>query len=201
VDERLGEVGPVEEPTCDSRVLDGVATAIPAGAGYGALVGAGSGFLVGLFPYLIGWIITAPLYASAGALLGSVAAAIVGSVGAASRSAEVGGLAGVTAGAVLGLALLAMIWPAPATPPPFGPGRPINPAATAEEERAMERDYLRWLDEQDRSERWGLTGRTTWFAEARARMLVCLGKSDCCDRAEIQLGRGARRWARTPGPS
>ena len=157
MDERLDRDGPVDGTTLDSRVLLGIAAAIPAGATHGAIVGAGCGFLVGLFPYLIGWIITAPLYALAGALLGSFSAAIVGAVGAASRSIELGGLAGGGVGGAVGLALLAWIWLAPATPPPFGPGRPINPAATAEEEEKLERDYLRWTTEQDQGARGGLT--------------------------------------------
>ena len=49
----------------------------------------GTGFLVGLlFPYPIGWIITAPLYALAGALLGMLAASVVGAVRASASAAS-----------------------------------------------------------------------------------------------------------------
>ena len=69
---------------------------------------------------------------------------------------KVGCLAGAGTGLVLGLALLAAVLLAPARPPPFGPGQPINPAAEADEEQTLERDYLRWMAEQDQGERGGL---------------------------------------------
>ena len=136
-----------------SSLLLGATTAMPAGTKYGAVVGAGCGLLWGLIWYPFVVLFTIPIYALAGALLGMLSAVIVGAVAAAARSVKVGALAGVGVGLALGAALLAEACLAPATPPPFGPGLPINPAASADEERTLERDYLLWMAEQDRGER------------------------------------------------
>jgi hypothetical protein len=149
-------VGPDTEPGGRSSLLLGSAEAIPAGMLFGALAGAGSGCLWIIFWYPFVLFFTIPVYALAGALLGALSATIVGTAGAASRSVKVGCLAGAGTGLVLGLALLAAVLLAPAKPPPFGPGQPINPAAEADEEQTLERDYLRWMAEQDQGERGGL---------------------------------------------
>jgi hypothetical protein len=129
---------------------------MPAGVKYGVVVGVVSGLLWGLIWYPFVLLVTVPVYALAGALLGSLAAALVGASASAARSVMVGRLVGGCAGLALGLVLTAWACLAPATPPPFGPGRPINPAAGADEERALEKDYLRWLADQDRGERGAL---------------------------------------------
>lgn len=134
-------------------MLFGVAAAIPAGMKCGALVGSGSALLWSIFWYPFVLLFTIPVYASAGAFLGALSAAIVGAVSVRARSVKAGVLAGGGASLVLGLALLARVCLAPATPPPFGPGRPINPAADVDEERKLEQNYLVWMAEQDRGER------------------------------------------------
>jgi hypothetical protein len=103
------------------------------------------------YPFVLFFMI--PAYALAGALLGALAAALVGTVSAATRSVRAGWLAGGSASLALGLTFLAGACLVPATPPPFGPGRPINPAADSEEERTLERNYLLWMAEQDHGER------------------------------------------------
>ena len=85
----------------------------------------------------------------------ALAAALVGAASAVARSVRTGCLIGTGTGLALGCWLLVATYLAPATPPPFGPGRPINPAADADKERALERDYLRWMAEQDQGERGG----------------------------------------------
>ena len=153
MDEQPIELGPDRGPGRRPYLLLGAAVAVPAGTKYGALVGAGNGFLWGMFWYPFVLFFTIPAYALAGALLGAVAAALVGAVSAAARSVKAGWLAGGSAGLALGLTLLAGACLVPATPPPFGPGRPINPAAEADEERTLERNYLLWMAEQDHGER------------------------------------------------
>jgi hypothetical protein len=103
------------------------------------------------YPFVL--FFTIPVYSLAGALLGAVSAALVGAVSAATRSVRAGQVAGGVAGLALGLALLAGACLAPARSPPFGPGRPINPAADEAEERTLEQNYLRWMAEQDQGER------------------------------------------------
>ena len=88
-------------------------------------------------------------------LLGALSAALVGTASAAAQSVRAGWLAGGGSSLALGLILLAAACLAPATPPPFGPGRPINPAADADEERTLEQEYLKWKAEQDAGERGG----------------------------------------------
>jgi hypothetical protein len=66
---------------------------------------------------------------------------------------KAGWLAGGGAALALGITLVAGACLAPATPPTFGPGQRINPAADADEERNLERDYLLWKAEWDRSVR------------------------------------------------
>ena len=134
-------------------LLLGAAAALPAGMTYGALVGAGSGCLWGMLWYPFVLFFTIPVYALAGVLIGALAAVLVGTVSAAARSVKAGWCAGCGAGLALGLALLAGACLAPPRPPPFGPGQPINPAADADEERTLERNYLIWKAEQDQGER------------------------------------------------
>ena len=86
-------------------------------------------------------------------LIGALAGMLVGTVSAAARSVKAGWFAGGGAGLTLGVALLAGACLAPPRPPPFGPGRPINAAADADEERTLERNYLLWMAEQDQGER------------------------------------------------
>ena len=132
----------------------GTAAAIPAGMMYGALVGVGSACLWGIFWYPFLLYVPIPVYALAGVLIGAPVV-LVGTVSAAARSVNAGWFAGVGAGLALGLALLAGACLAPPRPPPFGPGRPINAAADADEEQTLERNYLLWMAEQDRGERGG----------------------------------------------
>lgn len=187
-----GAVGPAARRGRRRSLSESMATALPAGATYGALTGAGCGFLVGLlFPYLIGWIITAPLYALAGALLGMLAASVVGAVGAATRSVAAGGLAGGGAGLALGLALLASFWRAPPTPMPFGPGRPINPAASADEEERLEQNHRAWQAEQDEGER----GAATLFLAVPATLCVLLASWGSARRLAVCY----LEWAGDPG--
>jgi hypothetical protein len=120
---------------------------------YGALVGAASGCLWAMVWYPFVLFFTIPAYALAGVLIGALAAVLVGTVSAAARSVNAGWFAGGLAGLALGLALLAGACLAPPRPQPFGPGRPINPAADAEEEKTLERNYLVWMAEQDQGER------------------------------------------------
>ena len=149
VDEQPSEFCTDRGPGRGSSLVLGAAAAIPAGTKYGALVGAGSGFLWGMFWYPFVLVFTIPVYALAGVLLGALAAALVGAVSVAARSVKAGWLAGSGAGLALGLTLVAGASLAPPMPPPFGPGRPINPAADADEERTLERNYLLWMAEQD----------------------------------------------------
>jgi hypothetical protein len=65
-------------------------------------------------------------------------------------------MAGYGAGFVLGLVLLAWSWTAAEEAGGPEPSGPINPAATAEEERELERGYARWRAEQIEGERVGL---------------------------------------------
>jgi hypothetical protein len=103
------------------------------------------------YPFVL--FFTILVYALAGALIGALSAALVGAVSATARSVKAGQLAGGGAGLALGLALVAGACLAPATRPPFGPGRPINPAADADEERTLEQNCLLYMAEQDRGER------------------------------------------------
>jgi MFS family permease len=155
VDEQPREFGPDRGPGRRSSLLIGAAAAMPAGTKYGALVGAGCGFLWGTFWYPFLLFFAVPVYALAGVLLGALAAALVGVVSATVRSVKAGWLAGSGASLALGLTLLVGAYLAPPTPPPFGPGRPINPAADADEERTLERNYLLWMAEQDQGVRGG----------------------------------------------
>jgi hypothetical protein len=155
VDEQLSEFGPDGQPARTPPLLLGAATAIPAGMKYGAFVGAGCACLWGMVWYPFVLFFTIPVYALAGVLIGAVAAVLVGTVSAAARSVKAGWFAGGGAGLALGFALLAAACLAPPTPPPFGPGRPINPAADADEERTLERNYVQWMAEQDQGERGG----------------------------------------------
>ena len=153
VDKQLSEFGSDRGPGRTPPLLVGSAAAIPAGMKYGALVGAGSGCLWGIFWYPFVLFFTIPVYALAGVLIGALAGVLVGAVSAAARSVKAGWFAGGGAGLALGLTLVAGACLAPPTPPPFGPGRPINPAADADEERTLERNYLLWMAEQDQGER------------------------------------------------
>ena len=155
VDEQLSEFGADRGPGRTPGLLLGIAAAIPAGATYGALVGAGSACLWGIFWYPFVLYFTIPVYALAGVLIGALAGVLVGTVSAAARSVNAGWFAGGGTGLALGLALLAGACLAPPRPPPFGPGRPINAAADADEEQTLERNYLLWMAEQDQGERGG----------------------------------------------
>jgi hypothetical protein len=105
------------------------------------------------YPFVL--FFTVPIYSLAGALVGALTAALVGAVSVAARSVVAGWLAGVVVGLALGFVLIVGAMRAPASPPPFGPGRPINPAANADEERELERNYVQWKAEQDQGERGG----------------------------------------------
>jgi hypothetical protein len=153
MNERPSELGFDRGSGRRSSLLLGAASAMTAGTKYGALVGAGSGLLWGMFWYPFVLFFTIPVYALAGVLLGALAAALVGAVSAAARSVKAGWLAGSGAGLALGLTLYAGAWLAPSTPPPFGPGRPIDPGADANKELTLERNYLVWMAEQDESDR------------------------------------------------
>jgi H+/Cl- antiporter ClcA len=100
------------------------------------------------YPFLL--FFTVPFYALAGVLLGAFTAALVGAVSAAAQSVKAGWLAGGLAALALGLTLFAGACLAPYTPPTFGPGQRINPAADADDERILERDYLQWKAEWDK---------------------------------------------------
>src|SRR5262249_47442887 len=125
------------------RAIAGAGVGLPVGAAYGAITGACCGFPVGLLSYGVAWIITCPLYGLAGGVLGLLAGAIVGAAGGAAGSVRVGAMAGYGAGFVLGLVLLAWSWVAAEEAGGPEPNGPINSAATAEEERELERRYAR----------------------------------------------------------
>jgi hypothetical protein len=190
LDEQHSEFGTDREPGHGSSVLLGAVAAVAAGTKYGALVGVGSGLVWGMFWYPFVLFFTVPAYALAGALLGALTAALVGAVGAAVRSVKAGGLAGGGAALALGLTLVAGACLAPPTPPPFGPGRPINAAADPDEERTLERNHLRWMAEQDQ----GLRGGFILFLALPATLCAMTSAWAAARR----LGNLHPEWVRDP---
>jgi hypothetical protein len=194
LDKQLSEFGPDRGPGRTPPLLVGTAAAIPAGMKYGALVGAGSGCLWGIFWYPFVLFFTIPVYALAGVLIGALTGVLVGTVSAAARSVKAGWFAGGGAGLAVGLALLAGACLAPARPPPFAPGQPINPAADADEERILEQNYLLWMAEWDQGERGAFilfvalpatlcAQASAWGAARRLRSRSCGSSDDFQNRA------------------
>ena len=190
MDERAGHVNPPRGPGFRPSLLIGVAGAIGAGAKYGALVGAGCGFLWCMFWYPFVLFFTIPVYSLAGAVLGALSAGFVVAVSAAARSVKAGWIAAGVSSLALGLALISGASLAPTTPPPFGPGRPINPAADEDQERTLERNYLLWMAEQDQGERGAFV---LLFALPAT---LCALTSGCC--AAWRLGSRHPRWVGEP---
>ncbi|MBI3468145.1 MAG: hypothetical protein HY000_34500 [Planctomycetes bacterium] len=73
-------------------------------------------------------------------------------------------------------------------PTVFGPGRPINPGATAEEERQLEKDYGAWQVEMIENDRWACV---IWFVFpiTLCVVLATLG-------ASRRLGRRHPEWVK-----
>jgi hypothetical protein len=125
------------------RAVEGAMAGLPAGAAYAAITGACCGFPIGWAGYRVGWILSCPLYGLVGALVGSLAGAIVGASGGAARSVAVGAITGCGVALMTGIVLFVVAWIAAGEPMVLAPGQAINPGATADEERELERVHLR----------------------------------------------------------